>query len=348
MFFSRPPAPKPRNILLVYKNLSDTREVSSHTGLGVTAQNAARLLRASGQPYDVEVAPVFDGYELRDKVLPAVRPSHVVMFAPWVDTPFLQGLLRRFPHTRFAVSYHSNVGFLQADKYAVKLLREQLELELINHNFSLAVNCDRLQHAIERSFARPATLLPNLYYAGNAAKPQHVFHSGDVLRLGVFGAMRPQKNMLTAAWAAVQIARTLKVRAEIAINSGRVEGGNSVLGAIRELLNGLDGITLNETGWMTWPRFRAFVGSQHLLLSPSYTESFCNVTADGIAEGVPSVVSSAINWTPRRWQADGDDVGAIAGAGLRLLGDHGAACDGFRALAKHNKMALSCWRRWLD
>jgi hypothetical protein len=334
------------NVLLVYKNISPSHLVSSHTGLGVTAQNAARVLRTAGPR--VEVAAVFDGYELRDKLIPKTEPTHVVMFAPWVDTPFLQGLLRKYPHISFAVTYHSNVGFLQADRYAVQLLREQMELELINHNFSLAMNCARLQEAVTGTFGRAATLLPNLY-AMMQPKPQNVWLPGSELRLGVFGAMRAQKNMLTAAWGAVQLARSLKTRAVVSINSGRVEGGGeSVLGSIRELLSGLDGITLNEAGWMAWARFRAFAASQHLLLSPSYTESFCNVTADGISEGVPSVVTSAIHWAPKSWRADGDSTSDIASVGRRLLRDPCAVTEGYRALFKSNQSGLAAWLAWLD
>jgi hypothetical protein len=223
-----------------------------------------------------------------------------------------------------------------------------MELELINHNFSLACNCARLQDAVSRTFGRPATLLPNLY-AMMQPVPQNVWRPGSELRLGVFGAMRAQKNMLTAAWAAVQIARTLKARAVIAINSGRVEGGGeSVLGSIRELLHGLEGITLNEAGWMSWARFRGFAASQHLLLSPSYTESFCNVTADGISEGVPSVVTSAIHWAPKSWRADGDHTSDIATVGMKLLRDSGAVADGYRALFKSNQTGLVAWLAWLD
>jgi hypothetical protein len=335
-------------ILLVYKNLAASRGVSSHVGLGVTAQNAARVLRTLPGVESVEVTPAFDGYELRDLLLPNRRHiTHVVMFAPWVDTPFLQGLLRRFPFISFAVLFHSNVGFLQADRYAVKLAREQCELALINHNFRIAANCERLRDAIAAAFGRTAQLLPNLYPIGPKPHEQHVYHRGDVLRLGVFGAMRAQKNMLTAAWACLAIARRLGARCEIAINSGRVEGGESVLGAIRELVAGLHRVSLCEVGWLTWAQFRTYIATQHLLVSPSYTESFCNVIADGVAEGVPAAVSSAIHWTPKRWQADADDVGSVANVGLKLLGDHGAAADGFKALRDHNKAAAAAWLAWL-
>ena len=64
------------------------------------------------------------------------------------------------------------------------------------------------------------------------------------------------------------------------------------------MMNGLPHVRLVENAWQTWPQFRQTVRHMHLLLQPSYTESFNVVTADGIAEGVPSVVSDAIEWAP--------------------------------------------------
>ena len=62
-------------------------------------------------------------------------------------------------------------------------------------------------------------------------------------------------------------------------------------------------VKLVENGWQSWPKFRQSVAHMHLLLQPSYTESFNMVTADGVAEGVPSVVSHAIDWAPEHWKA---------------------------------------------
>ena len=81
-------------------------------------------------------------------------------------------------------------------------------------------------------------------------------------------------------------------------------------------------------GWQSWPKFRKTVAHMHLLLQPSYTESFNMVTADGVAEGVPSVVSEAIDWAPEDWKADVDDVLDIARTGRKLLFDPRAAHDG--------------------
>ena len=57
----------------------------------------------------------------------------------------------------------------------------------------------------------------------------------------------------------------------------------------------------------------------HVLLQPSFTESFNVVTADGIAEGVPTVTSEAIDWVPSTWQADPDDAGDVACVAEYLL-----------------------------
>jgi hypothetical protein len=85
----------------------------------------------------------------------------------------------------------------------------------------------------------------------------------------------------------------------------------------------------------------------HLLLQPSYTESFNMVTADGVAEGVASVVSSAIDWAPEDWKADVDDTLSIARAGRRLLNDHMAAAEGRRALIRYVADGLHSYKKFL-
>jgi hypothetical protein len=113
------------------------------------------------------------------------------------------------------------------------------------------------------------------------------------------------------------------------------------------MLNGLHHVKLVENGWQTWPQFRQTVRHMHLLLQPSYTESFNVVTADGVAEGVPSVVSDAIEWAPNSWKAPVDDAHAMARVGLKLLISHWAPQQGMAALKKHNRKALAAWQTFL-
>ena len=66
----------------------------------------------------------------------------------------------------------------------------------------------------------------------------------------------------------------------------------------------------------------------HLLMQPSYTESFNVVTADGVAEGVPSVVSDAIDWAPDNWKAPVDDAHAMARRGQETADEPMGAAPG--------------------
>ncbi len=96
---------------------------------------------------------------------------------------------------------------------------------------------------------------------------------------------------------------------------------------------------------MPWPEFRRMLSRTQLVLQPSYTESFNIVVADGIAEGVPAVVSTAIDWLPGRPQADSDDAHAIASVGLDLLHNPSAIHDGQQALRDYVWTGL---RKWVD
>ncbi len=330
------------SVVLAYKNFAANRNIS-HIGLGVAAINTAKVLRREG--IQTDVWPVVSAADLR-KRLAATPAEHVIISAPWIPALELQTLANDFRDTHFAVNCHSNVGFLQADRNGVKLTRETMELEMGTHNIHLAGNSRRFCEWVQSAFGAACAYLPNLYCLGSRPVPIKPFCSGT-LRIGVFGATRPLKNLMSAAGAALEIARNLRVPLELWLSAGRAEGGGeTILGAVREMLNGLPGVELKMNGWQSWPNFRKTVSHMHLLLQPSYTESFNMVTADGVAEGVASVVSDAIDWAPGDWKANVDDVLDIARVGRRLLHDSRAAQDGWTALESYVADGLLAYRKY--
>jgi len=329
-------------VVLAYKNFAANRAIS-HIGLGVTALNTAKSLRDTGVSADVW--PITSAAELsaRLRQLPA---SHVVISAPWIQTSELAHMCAEFKETRFAVTCHSNLGFLQADPSAMRLLREGLDLRRTNWNFQMAANSGRLSNWVQAAYGMPCALLPNLYHL-DVAHPKRERYSGGTLRIGAFGAIRALKNLMTAAGAALEIANGKRADLELWISSGRSEGAGSVVDAVRQMLSGLPHVKLVENGWQTWPQFRRTVRHMHLLMQPSYTESFNVVTADGVAEGVPSVVSDAIEWAPASWKAPVDDAHAMACVGRKLLASRWAPRQGLAALKAHNKRALAAWNEFV-
>jgi hypothetical protein len=329
-------------VVLAYKNFAANRAIS-HIGLGVTALNAAKSLRDAG--INADVWPITSVAELRARLRLSLA-SHVVISAPWIKTEDLAQMCAEFKETQFAVTCHSNLGFLQADPSAMRLLREGLELRRTNWNFQMAANSLRLANWVGTAYGIPCTHLPNLYHLdGDRQKRER--YSGGTLRIGAFGATRVLKNLMTSAGAALEIANAMRTDLEFWISSGRNEGAGSVVDAVRQMLNGLLHVKLVENGWQTWPQFRQTVRHMHLLLQPSYTESFNVVTADGVAEGVPSVVSEAIDWAPDGWKAPVDDAHAMARVGRKLITSRWAPRLGLAALKAHNRRAMTAWGEFL-
>jgi len=333
------------SVVLAYKNFAANRNIS-HIGLGVAAVNTAKVLCREGIKTDVW--PILSAADLRSR-LSASPANHVIISAPWIPAVELQGLANDFSCTHFVVNCHSNVGFLQADRNGVKLMRETMELEMGTRNIHLAGNSRRFCEWIRFAFGAPCAYLPNLYYLDARPVPHPRPFCGGILRIGAFGATRPLKNLMSAAGAALEIARNLRAPLEFWLSAGRAEGGGEgILAAVKEMLNGLPGVTLMMNGWQSWANFRKTVAGMHLLMQPSYTESFNMVTADGVAEGVASVVSSAIDWAPTDWKANVDDVLDIARVGRRLLGDTRAASEGRLALEAYVSDGLSAYRQYFS
>lgn len=317
----------------------------SHIGLGVTAAYTAKTLRANG--YQAIAKPIFGADDLGDYIRIQSRHnpvSHVLIMAQWIPTKYLALLTREFPEIVFGVKCHSGVGFLQAEPPAINLIREAIDLETGTHNFHFCSNNIRLCHALKAMYGRPISYLPNLYYLHGEEPVHRPLWNGGVLKIGAFGSHRIYKNFSTAIAASIEIIQSLKCHGEIWINAGRSDGaGNVVFRTAKSWTDNLPNVALKELQWASWSDFKRFSGSMNLLMQPSYTETFNNVTADGIAEGVCCVVGDSIEWVPDYWKADPDNSSQVAGVGRRLLFDPLAASEGYDSLLKYVKNSLPAW-----
>ena len=336
-----------RRAILTYKNFPVAHNVS-HIGLGVSALNTAKVLRANGIYADVW--PILGAKDLAARLaVTTPQPSHVVIGAPWIPTLDLQAyLVFRFPLIHFAVVCHSNVSFLSADPQAIKNFREDLDLEQGSLNFNAAANSHRFCKFVTTSYQRPCLYLPNLYFLDSQTPAHRRNWTGGTVRIASFGAVRPLKNHTGAAAAALEISERLHTDVEFHISVGRIEGGYTVVRAVEAMLNTVPNVRLVKDDWYQWPRFRHLVRSMHIMLQPSFTETFNMVTADGASESIPSVVSDAIEWAPADWKSEPDNPFSIARIAHRLIIDPDAGADGFNALKTYNEIGLGAWKQWLE
>jgi hypothetical protein len=342
--FTRPT--NQRRVVLTYKNMPVSHHVS-HIGLGVSALNTAKVLQANGIATDVW--PILGAKDLAQRIAATnPQPSHIILGAPWIPTLDLQAyLVFKFPLIQFAVVCHSNVGFLQNDPQAITNFREDIDLEQGALNFKAGGNSKRLCAWVNNSYSRPCIWLPNLYFLEGAPTYRRPW-TGGTLKIGSFGAVRPLKNHLSAAAAALELANDLHTDVEFHISVGRIEGGSTVVRSIDAMVGSVPGFTLVKDPWYRWPHFRHLVRSMHVLMQPSYTETFNMVTADGASESIASVTSDAIEWTPDYWHADVDDPIDIARIARGLIVNMHAGADGFNALKAHNTAGVVAWKSWLE
>ncbi len=337
-------------VWLVCRDFSGT---ASHVGLYITADYTAKALGQRG--VWAEALAVKSAVDLEAKLAATkttavarneVRPSHVVISAPWIAATDIDHLAAAHPEIRFYVISHSNVGFLQADPQAIAILKQIVDLQMSSHNIFAGGNCETFCEWASDAWRVPMVWAPNLYSTSEIfAYKDRFWTPGTPLRIGIFGANRPLKNQLTAAAAAVELAVRYGTPVNLILSSGRNEGAGDA--AMNELVAGVPNLTLTRTGWLPWPKFRQLVRSVHVVLQMSYSESFNVVTADAIAEGVPVVTGSAIEWVPKHWMADPDDAIDVARVADTLLRDRTSPHEGRQALYKYIEWGWVGWQRLL-
>jgi len=298
-----------------------------------------RVLRRNGiqcEAWSAQTAKELYQQISRDEGKKPSRPvTHVVISAPsWVQPGSFADFSRRWPDIQFVQLNHSGTSYLSIDKYGLKNIKEVSALTLALHNVKVAGNNPRFVKWVADALGVPPVYLPNLYDPTTFVNPVSRRANYDPLRIGSFGAGRPWKNLLTAAESAVQMARRMNVALELYVNTMRPDGGQRQIESRAELFDGLAHTKLIEVPWALWPEFRKTVATMDLLISASFDETFNVVTADGIAEGVPSVVTAAMEWTPPTWWAEPWDPSSLTRVGMGLLHDRvGAIHDGRIALS---------------
>ena len=282
-----------------------------------------------------------------DREVKEFRPTHVFLDALWVVPEKFVILTKLHPRVIWVVRIHSEIPFLAQEGIAMQWMFDYTRMP---QPVFLAANDHQTSRGLEQMLGAKVLYLPN-YYPVSDDFDKRKFIDGDTLDIGCFGAIRPLKNQLIQAVAAIELAEKLGLNLRFHINSVRVEGVNAltILKNLRALFEKKDPsrYTLVEHGWLGRQEFLKLISSMNLSLQVSFSETFNIVTADAVDQGVPVVVSNAIPWVTRENQVDClDVVGIVEQAEVALE-------DGTRGLQNFNKLRLHRYgkktaRIWLE
>lgn len=326
----------PLSLFIVKK----THHYEGHHVLSSGLKNSARfvveaLLREGHRARLVEAIDA----NCIDRIVTEERPTHVVIEALWVTPGKMEELKRLHPRIRWTMRIHSETPFLANEGIAVEWITAYLKMGV-----DVAFNSVRAGSDFGGALGRQVTYLPNLY---PLRKPRHQRIVRNVLQVGCFGAIRPLKNQLIQAMAAVQYVRRDLPGARLAfhMNGGRIEqSGSSNLKNITALMQAT-GNTLVLHPWMPHEEFLELVANMDVCLQVSLSESFCIVASDAVSMGVPLVGSDAIAWLPKRSRAKVNDAASIAEAMARA--DGAMIAMNHAALDSYLEESIKIWNVWV-
>jgi hypothetical protein len=264
-------------------------------GLYNSARFVVQMLVKNG--IVAELVQVVDNNDI-DREVAAFKPDIVIIEAIWVVPSKFAILQKLHPTVKWVVRVHSEIPFLASEGVAIQWISEYVTYTRV----SVATNSPRCTEDLRAMLLAKfgdlvadtkVQYLPNWYPLVTVAKPTP---DPTLLNISCFGAIRPLKNQLIQALAAIEYADNLGKVMHFHINGTRCEQhGENVLRNLRALFAGTAHV-LVEYGWQGHDEFLLTMARMDAAMAVSFTETFNITAADAATANVPLVTSSEVTW----------------------------------------------------
>jgi hypothetical protein len=291
--------------------------ISMSTGLYNSASFMSAMLNSMN--IHSEMVVVTDANDI-DREVTKTKPTHVFIEALWVMPAKFHVLQQLHPTVTWIVRLHSDMPFIAGEGMAMDWISDYSSYA----NVVIAANAPRIQRELQiilklrnawtdRKAASKVIYLPNYYPQSYNTKV--LDHKKPTVDICCFGAVRPLKNHLLQATAALEFAVKHKKKLRFHINAGRMEGkGEPVMRNLENLFAQIhrSGHQLVSHAWTPRAQFLELCATMDLGMQVSLSETFNIVGADLISQGVPLVSSAEIPWAAGLFSADPTSSVSIA------------------------------------
>jgi hypothetical protein len=294
-FFKRPRHKKARVLFIlkkheIYGGYSYSGRAS---GLRHSAEFVSDMLISNG--FESEVVVVDDNNDI-DREVFNFKPDVVFIEALWVVPEKFDILKQLHPNVRWVVRIHSELAFLANEGIAIEWMKGYQKRGVLVSPNSFKTFEDF------QSIGLDPVYLPN-FYPDIALKQKLYARMKNVIHVGCFGAVRPLKNQLAQAVAAIRFADENKLNLLFHINGSRVEdNGGSILKNLLALFDSTNH-QLVEHSWKSHQDFLQLLDEMDIALSVSFSETFSIVSADAVSRLVPIVTSAEVVWAEQAVKA---------------------------------------------
>lgn len=317
------------------------------SGLYNSTSFIVRALREKG--FEADIVEAVDNNCI-DRIVTEFSPDICVIEALWVVPEKFDVLKQLHPNIKWFVHLHSHMAFLALEGIAIEWV-----LGSIKRGVGIIANSRPAYEALRaiikpyRYFNKqgfnPLIFLPNIYI------PHHVsrrLEYKDALDIGCFGAVRPLKNQLLQALAAIKYAKIMDKKLRFHINGTRSEtGGDPVLKNIKELFKDTPNTELVMHPWYNPSEFLKCLKGIDIGMQVSLTETFNVVCADYATAGVPIVTSKEVTWVSKLCWAQDDSIDSIVHRMHRVYKNGFLVWLNRFYLKCHMRKAIFLWTRFV-
>jgi hypothetical protein len=323
MLLQSPAPPRRSRVLFLCKRRRGYWGPGEHYGADLSSglSNSVSFLvdMLAGIGVAAKVVEVVDNNAI-DREVSAYRATHAIVEALWVVPEKFDVLARLHPRVQWIVRTHSEAPFLSNEGNAISWIGGYLKRGIeVMCNSTAAQTQLKAMAADFGSAEALVTYGPNFYpFPGQAAVTPRSPVMKDEVHIGCFGAIRPLKNHLAQAIAAISFANAQGRKLRFYINAGRIEGAASpVLRNLRDLFSASAGSChlLVERDWLPHQQFLvSLAATTDIAMQVSFSETFNIVSADSAAVGLPVVGSAAIPWLGAYARTSPSDIGQMESA----------------------------------
>lgn len=312
-----------RKVLFILKRREDYgQEHYSNEGLTTGLYNSALFVKEMLQKRGLlsKLVVVTDNNDI-DREMAAFNPTDVIIEGLWVVPEKFNILKQLHPKINWIVRIHSNSPFLANEGIAFDWIAQYTLIPKVFVATNAITMNNELKFYVKGRFSvtpekeeNKIIDLPN-YYPEVFQRPKKLNIKSEYINIGCFGAIRPLKNHMAQAIAAVKFADSVGKKLRFHINTGRIEqNGLSVYNNLKAFFNNLNknGHELIEHAWMPREEFLQLCRQMDIGMQVSFSETFNIVAADLISQGVPVVSTNEIPWMSGMFTASPTNTDQIA------------------------------------
>lgn len=167
-----------------------------------------------------------------DKEVFEYKPTHIIISAIWVPPYKLKELYNKYKNICWNIRIHSKLPFLANEGIAFEWL---VAYNKISPDIQISANNHEAAKELTYALDFPVLYLPNIYCF---KKIKSTRIPNGFIDIGCFGAIRPLKNTLMQAVAAIRFGNKNNKKIRFHINSFRTEqNGDQVLKNLKALFS---------------------------------------------------------------------------------------------------------------